>query len=456
MAKEREEKVPGRLVRTLKTGWLGGAVASSYLGGKIMDRLRGAEEKQGSELKRHLDNARRIAGTMKELRGPMMKVGQLLSTHAEALPGEYGEVLRSLQSSAPPMSYATIRDVIEMDLGETPEKLFKSFSKEALAAASLGQVHRATLHDGTEVVVKAQYPGAAAGVEGDLKNLKLGASVVKNLLADVVGNSRLDFTPVAEEIAEHIAQETDYCREAYNAQLLAKLFEPYPWVVIPRVHPRYSGLRVVTYDYVGGVDLSDALRSPEREQRELVVRRLSDAFWVQLLRGGVLHADPHPGNFRVLPDGRVAILDFGCVKVFDERFLSAFAAMVRSRMDQDDAGLKAAMIALGLLEDPDDARELADMRRIADYFSQGLSRDEDFDFGEYSYVRGAKELITYFLEARRIPPSQRDLIFMTRVVLGFYEYFSRARAKMNFRRLVLPWVRDGWQGRSITIPPYGE
>jgi len=246
MAKEPEEKVPGRLMRTLKTGWLGSAVASSYLGGKIVDRLRGDEGRADAELGRHLQNAKRIASTMKELRGPLMKVGQLLSTHAEALPGEYGEVLRSLQSSAPPMSYETIRDVIEMDLGATPEELFADFSRTAMAAASLGQVHRATLKDGTQVAVKVQYPGAVASVEGDLKNMKFGAAMVKRLLADVVGNERLDFTPVAEEIAEHLAQETDYCREAYNAQLLAKLFENVDWVVIPRVHTRYSGLRTIT------------------------------------------------------------------------------------------------------------------------------------------------------------------------------------------------------------------
>ncbi len=457
MAKDTEEKVPGRLVRTLKTGIMGSAVASSYLGGKILDRFRADKGRAESELRRHVQNARRIAETMKELRGPMMKVGQLLSTHAEALPGEYGEILRSLQSSAPPMSYATIREVVTRDLGEAPETLFKSFSRDALAAASLGQVHRATLHDGTEVAVKVQYPGADASVDGDLKNLKLGASMVKKLLADVVGNERLDFTPVAEEIAEHLAQETDYCREAYNAQLLAKLFEGVDWVVIPRVHPKYSGLRVITYDFVEGEDLGDALKHPDEARRGLIVKRLSDAFWFQLMRGGVLHADPHPGNYRVLPDGRLGVLDFGCVKIFDEeRFLRPFADMVVSRLDGDIERFKDAMCALGLLHDRNDPREMADMVRVADYFSTGIMRDEDFDFTAFSYVRAAKELVLYFLQARRIPPSQRDFIFLTRVVLGYYEYFSRARARTNFRRLVDPWIADGWRGRTIEIPPYGE
>ncbi len=456
MAKEPEEKVPGRLVRTLKGAWMGGAVASSYLGGKIADKLRGSESRADAELGRHLQNAKRIAATMKELRGPLMKVGQLLSTHAEALPGEYGEVLRSLQSSAPPMSYETIRDVIEMDLGASPEELFAEFSKTSLAAASLGQVHRATLKDGTKVAVKVQYPGAEASVDGDLKNLKLGAAMVKRLLADTVNNERLDFTPVAEEIAEHLAQETDYCREAYNAQLLGKLFEGQDWVVIPKVHTRYSGLRTITYDYLEGVDLGTALANPDQAYREAVVTKLSDAYWFQMLRGGVLHADPHPGNYRVLPDGRLGILDFGCVKVFDDAFLKGFTAMVKARMTDDEEGLKDAMVALELVSDRGDAQELADMERIASYFSAGLTRDEPFDFSEYSYVRGAKELVTYFLQQRRVPPSQRNMIFMTRVVLGYYEYFSRARAKLNFRQMVWRWIKDDWTGRAIAIPPYGE
>lgn len=456
MAKDPDEKVPGRLLRTLKTGLLGSSVASSYLGGKILDRFRNDGDRAEVELQRHLQNARRIADTMKELRGPLMKVGQLLSTHAEALPGEYGEVLRSLQSSAPPMSYATIRDVIEMDLGGTPEELFAEFSREAIAAASLGQVHRARLKDGTDVAVKVQYPGAVASVDGDLKNLKFGASLVKSLLADVVKNERLDFTPVADEIAEILAQETDYCREAYNAQLMRRLFADVPWILIPRVHTKYSGIRTITYDFVEGVDLGTALASDDAAARTQIVTRLSDAFWFQMVRGGMLHADPHPGNYRILPDGRLALLDFGCVKIFDEAFLGPFVDMVRARMTGDESALKDAMGALGLLVNRDDAQELADMSRISDYFSMGLLRDEDFDYGEYSYVRGAKELVLYFLQARRVPPSQREMIFMTRVVLGYYEYFSRARARLNFHRMVKKWVDAPWSGRAIKIPPYGE
>jgi predicted unusual protein kinase regulating ubiquinone biosynthesis (AarF/ABC1/UbiB family) len=456
MAKEPQEKVPGRLLRTLKTAWLGSAVGSSYLGGKLLDKLRGTDkERVEAELSRHVTNAKRIADTMSELRGPLMKVGQLLSTHAQALPGQYGEILRSLQSSAPPMAYATIRDVIERDLGGTPEELFADFSREAVAAASLGQVHKATLKDGTVVAVKVQYPGADASVEGDLKNLKFGASLVKNLLADVVGNQRLDLTPIADEIAEHLAQETDYCREAYNAKLLRKLFKGDPHVVVPRVHDRYSGLRVVTYDWIEGSDLDTALRSDDAAARQAVVEKLIHSFWHQLFRGGLLHADPHPGNYRVLADGRLALLDHGCVKIFDEEFLTQFGEMVLARLSDDQGRLVRCMHALGLMDDPKDPTELEDMKQLSDYFAKALLRDEPFDYGSYSYVQGAKDLVLYFLNRRRIPPAQRHMLFLTRVALGQYEYFSRARVQMNFRRFIEPYVAQGWRGRAVAIPPYG-
>jgi hypothetical protein len=306
MAKVPEEKVPGRLMRTLKTGWLGSAVASSYLGGKIVDRLRGDEGRADAELSRHLQNAKRIASTMKELRGPLMKVGQLLSTHAEALPGEYGEVLRSLQSSAPPMSYETIRDVIEMDLGATPGGAVQGLLAHGPGGglARPGAPRDAEGRD--EVAVKVQYPGAVASVEGDLKNMKFGAAMVKRLLADVVGNDRLDFTPVAEEIAEHLAQETDYCREAYNAQLLGKLFEGVDWVVIPRVHCPLLGAADHHLRLPGRRRPGRGAEAPRpglpRARRE----RLSDAYWFQMLRGECCTPTPTRATTGCCPTGASA------------------------------------------------------------------------------------------------------------------------------------------------------
>lgn len=457
MAKDDDapERLPGRLARTWKTAMLGGRVGSRWIGGRIADALRDDDLRSKRRFDRQLESARRVVETMTELRGPLMKVGQLVSTHTEALPPHVAEVLRPLQQKAPPMSYGTIRRVVEDDLGEPPEALFEDFTEEAVAAASLGQVHRARLPDGTDVAIKIQYPGADGSIDGDVKNIQLAAGLVKRLLADTL-SSRLDVTPMAEELAEHLAQEVDYVREAYNAKLLADLFRDDPHIVVPRVHDRYSGLRVVTYDWLEGEELDFGLRHDDEAVRVRTVKHLLHLFWRQFFGAGLLHADPHPGNFRVMPDGRLGLLDYGCVKVFDDHFMTHFGGMVRARLLGDVPAMRAAMRALELVEDPDDEAQYDDMTRLADYCSIGLRADEDFDFGTFSYVQAGRELMEHFLSRRTLPPSKKDFLFLTRVVVGYYEYFSRGRVRMNFRRVVMPYAEPGFQGRAIEIPPYDD
>jgi predicted unusual protein kinase regulating ubiquinone biosynthesis (AarF/ABC1/UbiB family) len=455
MSDEEPKRLPGRLERTWKTAWLGGAMGTRLVSGKIADAFRQKEHKAEAARARHLESARRLVSTMTELRGPIMKIGQLLSTHAEALPEDVARALASLQEGAPPMSFETIREVVEADLGSPIDTLFAELDRDAIAAASLGQVHRGRLFCGTRVAVKVQYPGAASSVDADMKNVELGASMVKRTLADLLGQKRLDVTPFAEELAEHLRQETDYCREAYNAKLLRALFADDPLVLVPRVHDSHSGLRVITYDFVEGETLDWGLRHDDPAIRERTVVALTHAFWRQLFGAGVLHADPHPGNFRVLPDGRLGILDYGCVKIFSESFLVPFADMVVARMHGDEARFVRAMVDLELLEDPSDEAALEDMRRIADYCSVGLKdTDTVFDFSGFSYVDEGRRLIAHFLGRRTLPPAQRDFLFLTRVILGYYEYFSRAGARMDFRARVMPYVEHGFTHRVIEIPPY--
>ena len=454
MGKDKE-RLPGRLRRTLKVGLLGSRVGSSYLGGKIVDAFRSEDKRASARIGRHVDNAKRIAETMTQLRGPLMKIGQLMSTHAEALPEEMVRLLAPLQTSAPPMGFETIREVLEEDLGDPVDVLFDSFGEEAVAAASLGQVHRARLPDGTDVAVKVQYPGAVASVEGDLSNIHVATKLVKGLLSDMLGQTRFDVSPFAEELAEHLMQETDYCREAYNAKLLGELLADDPDLVVPRVHDSHSGLRVVTYDWIEGEPLDWALEHEDTEVRRRVVLQLQRAFWLQFFHGGLLHADPHPGNFKIMPDGRLGILDYGCVKVFDEEFMRGFGEMMHADLDADEERLRDVFCELGLMEDRESDEELEDMQKIARYFSAGVREDAVFDFAEFDYTAAGRELITHFLTRRRPPPAQREFLFLSRVVLGYYEYFSRAGARMNFHRYVRPFFENGFEGRRIRIPPYG-
>jgi len=456
-------KVPGRLMRTLKTGRLSGLVGGSYIGGKLLDRFKDKGDAEKAQMERHLKNARRIVETMAELRGPMMKVGQLLSTHAEALPQEVVDILSALQSKAPPMPWAEVRQQVFAELGAWPEEVFASFEPEAFAAASIGQVHRgvAEVDEGgtttaIPVAVKVQYPAADGMVESDLRNLSTAIGLVKGVASDVIGQEKLDFTPVYEEIGEHMRQETDYCREAYNAQLMRAVLADQPDVVVPRVFNAFSSFRVITYEFVEGQPLAEFLKSgATAEQRRAVTERLARSFWAQIFEAGIMHADPHPGNYLIMEDGRIALLDFGCVKIFSERWVSDFTRLVRAYIDGDEAEERAAILALELVGEGASEEEMADMRKIGHYFSAGLLADEPFRFGaEFDYVGQGKDLIRHFLRARRVPRSHQDFIFLTRVALGLYEYFSQLDAPVNYHRIAWPFIEHGWQGRKVAIPDY--
>ena len=413
-----KERLPGRLARTLKVGLLGTKVGSSYLGGKIADAFRSDDDRASALVGRHVDNAKRIAETMGQLRGPLMKVGQLMSTHAEALPEEMTRLLQPLQTSAPPMAFETMREVLTEDLGAPPEALFAELDPVAVAAASLGQVHRGRLPDGTQVAVKVQYPGAVQSVEGDLSNIHAATKLTKRLLADALGQTRFDVTPFAEELAEHLLQETDYCREAYNAKLLGRLLADDEELVVPRVHDSHSGLRTITYDWIEGEPLTWALDHPDHDVRERVVRQLQRAFWKQFFEGGLLHADPHPGNYLFQPDGTVGLLDFGCVKRFDEFFLGRYAEVALAALDDDKPRTLAACRRLGVWEgDTPEAGEA-----VWAFCDAALSPWRNgpcvLGRGENLIVRcrAAGEQIWKYPEVMGVP----DMLYLHRALAGLY------------------------------------
>jgi predicted unusual protein kinase regulating ubiquinone biosynthesis (AarF/ABC1/UbiB family) len=447
----KDGRLPGRIERTVRTAWAGGRLGQ----GLLVDRLRGFVGREPAE-ERFLTEAKRLTRTLAELRGPVMKIGQWVSTHRALFPTDFADALAPLQQQAAPMSFPVVREVVERELDAPLGQLFESFSPEPIAAASLGQVHRAQAKTGELLAVKVQYPGADATVDGDLRNVESVIKLLKVTLKDVGGNGRMDLTPFAEELREHLTQETDYCREAYNAKLFARLFAGHPRIVVPRVHDAYSGLRVVSYDFVEGEPIERALeREAHRGESELG-RTLLDALWFQILRGGVLHADPHPGNFRVLPDGRIVLLDYGCVKVFRDAFLVEFARMSRARLEHDADALRQAMLNLGLVEDPHSASEVEDVTRVAAFFSTGIERDEAIDFASFRYAAEFRELALHFAKRRRPPPAHRDFLFLSRVVLGYFEYLSQARARVNVRQVAEPYVRGGYRGRVMPFWEYAS
>lgn len=317
-----------RLGRLGKLVSLSGKVSGNLIA-RTASKLAG---KDGAWAERR--TARQLVKTLGSMKGLAQKLGQAMSMDIDHLPAEMRDIISALQSKSEPMAYEAIAAVVEEELGAPPLKLFASFERVPLAAASLGQVHRATLKDGTLVVVKVQYPGAASALAADLKNidvlLRAAGGVMGAMGAQLKGQGYFD------EVASELTLETDYVREARNCREFARLVQPFPELCVPQVFSEFSASRVLTLEYLAGEPLSDLLKRSSNEsnaRRFEVSRQLIAALFGPLLASGVVHADPHPGNFLLLPDGRLGLLDFGAIKRLSADFRDGNRAAFRALLD---------------------------------------------------------------------------------------------------------------------------
>jgi predicted unusual protein kinase regulating ubiquinone biosynthesis (AarF/ABC1/UbiB family) len=306
-----------------------------------------APEKAGEFLEGfHQQTARQLVEMLGEMKGAAMKVGQLASFYEFAAPGEYlatyADAMTMLQSSAPPMDPEASKRVIEEEFGCPVDELFETFTDEAVASASIGQVHRATLPTGEVVAVKVQYPGVDEAVRSDMKNVgamtKLAVAVAPNL----------DPREVAREVRERVFEELDYTLEARNQARFHELFEGHPFVVVPKVYPAYCRTRVITQEFIEGGTFMKAFELPQ-EDRDRIGEMLFRFFYGCFNRFQVFSADPHPGNYLLLDDGRIAFLDFGLVREIDTRTLRLLIELVVALMDDDKQRGGTALEGLGIL-----------------------------------------------------------------------------------------------------------
>jgi len=296
-------------------------------------RTTGAGEQELDEF--HLHTAEQVFELLGGLKGAIMKLGQMLSVVAENLPEVYQQALRGLQQSAPPMAAHLVAEVIKAELGEPPERAFFEFSAEPVAAASIGQVHRAKLFDGTPVAVKIQYPGVDVAIRADLDNAFLLYSAARAIAPGI------DPEPVVSELRERMGEELDYRIEAANQEEFRAAYEGHPWVRIPAVHPEVSTARVLVSEWVSGRSFYDLLDEPQ-ELRDHVGEQLF-RFWSGSISKMLLfNADPHPGNYFFEEDGGIWFLDFGLVKRFRAEEIDQLRDRVSAlRSGDDDAVIDA-------------------------------------------------------------------------------------------------------------------
>src|SRR5579875_3289187 len=421
----------GRARRAIKMGGLASHVGSNYLWASLRRPFLKQDARDKSLLDTHIKNARLIVQSSQELRGAFLKLIQMLSMREDILPAEALEVLSLTQASVPPMDYATIADQVQSELGKRPERLFARFERQAFAAASLGQVHRATLLDGREVAVKIQYPGVQETVEQVLKNLKLLLAALRAIAHDLM-RQKIDTRTIYAELEERIKEELDYQREAANMALFRELLSDDPEIIIPTVVLELSSRRILTMSYVDGYALTDVLApGVDVELKHWVARKYFNLVWRQILEFGVLHTDPHPGNYLVTYHPRLGILDFGSIRRFSDVVRKANLKLARARLDGNERAMAQALVALGYI---DRAQDPAPMVEIVRMLFEPVLAEQRFDPKTYDSVAKATAVGEITLQ-HRLYKSPAHSVFLIRALIGAEGIMRQLGMVANYREM---------------------
>ena len=380
-------------------------------------------------------NAFALAAALGGLKGPIMKVAQLLATIPDALPPEYANELIKLQSQAPPMGWAFVKRRMSAELGAGWEKKFKSFEHHPAAAASLGQVHRAQALDGSDLACKLQYPDMQSTVEADLKQLQLLFAIRKRF------DPAIDTTEIAIEIAARLREELDYVREAKHVALYRAMLKDQDAIRVPQVWPELSTGRLLTMDWLEGRKLL------EHKNDALAVRNrlgtaMFTAWWFPFSRFGVIHGDPHLGNYSVFDDAKgkpagINLLDYGCIRIFPPSFVGGVVDLYRGLLNKDDDLVVHAYETWGFKRLN---RELIEALNIWARFIYGPLLDDrvrTIADGVKPSEYGRKEAFRVHQALKKQGPVTvpREFVFMDRAAVGLGAVFLHLAAELNFYRL---------------------
>ena len=422
-----------RTGRNIELARLGVAVGTTYAGASARKLFASAERRIELDDAARLRSAEQIAERLGNMKGALMKVGQMASYLDDGLPDPVRQALASLQADAPPMSAELAAEVVERELGRPPADVFVEWDPEPIAAASIGQVHRAVAVDpdtGEEVAVavKVQYPGVAEAIEADLANTDLLGTLLRQ------GFSGLDPTELVAEVKQRITEELDYRREATNQTLFVEFYRGHPFIHVPAVLPRLSTGRVLTSELVAGASWRDVL-GWDQEQRDLAGEGLFRFVFRSLYRMRAFNGDPHPGNYLFHGDGRISFIDFGLVRYFSHAELDVFESMVRAAaVDHDAAEFRRIIEDAGLLRPgapvPTD--------EAGEYFSQfyeAVREDRTMTWTpEYSsaIVRHTFDRSSPIAQYATVPQA---FVIIQRINLGLYALLGDLRATGNWRRM---------------------
>ena len=420
----------GKLSRLIKLTGMTTSVASRYLGHRVRGAFGGGETDPKRLAATHARVGARIARTLGELKGPVMKLGQMASISTDLLPREIAEPLASLRRDAPPVEFDVIAGQIESELGAPPERLFASFERAPYAAASIGQVHRAVTDDGRQVVVKVQYPGVDASVRSDLSHVRFAFKA-----SGLIGRKPAAFDRFFEEMRARLEEEIDYTHEAENVRLLGGYHERHDWVRVPRVVGERSAQRVLTLTFEDGDPIERAVEY-EQPARDRIGERLLRLVYSQIFERGALHADPNPANFGFRPDGTFALYDYGSVKRFTDAERDGLADVVRGALHEDWDAVERGMVAIGARRTdgpPLDPEVYAFWRGL---MAPLFDPVEPFDFGASTLHRRMVSALPRFREHAGAFQLPIGLMLVQRTNVGHYGNLRNLRARFRPRDVI--------------------
>jgi predicted unusual protein kinase regulating ubiquinone biosynthesis (AarF/ABC1/UbiB family) len=417
----------GEIRRLARTSGAVGGIAARVAG----ERVFGFKTDRAS----HAEDLKTVLGGLK---GPLMKVAQFLSTVPDALPAEYAAELAQLQSNAPPMGWSFVRRRMASELGPDWQSRFTKFTEEASAAASLGQVHRAILPDGSDVACKLQYPNMASTVEADLKQLKLAMAVYHRM------DNAIQQDEIYKELTERLREELDYTREAAHMRLYGVMLQGRDAVHVPVPIAEYSTRRLLTMTWLDGRPLLHRLKEdPPQEERNRIAEALFQAWYVPFYRYGVIHGDPHMGNYQVRPDGTVNLLDYGTIRVFPPRFVRGVIDLFEAVRDNDDEKAHHAYATWGFTNL---SREKMDVLNMwARFLYEPLTQDRVRRIQETNdptFGREVAEKVHAGLKRTGGVKPPREFVLMDRSAIGLGGVFLRLQAEVNWSRLFHGLIED--------------
>ena len=430
MTDQERNRFSARAARYARVGTNVGGVAARVAANRVLglplDRARNAAE---------------LAIALGGLKGPIMKVAQLLATIPDALPAEYAAELTKLQSEAPPMGWAFVKRRMSAELGPDWQQKFSNFEHHPSAAASLGQVHRASAHDGSPLACKLQYPDMKSAVEADLQQLDWLFALHRRM------EPVIDTSEIGKEIAARLREELDYEREARHVALYRALLADVPEVRVPRVWPELSTHRLLTLDWLEGDKLLTH-KGDRLEIRNALATAMFKAWWYPFSRHGVIHGDPHLGNYTAFyADGEprgINLLDYGCIRIFPPAFVGGVVDLYHGLRTGDDALVVHAYETWGFRRL---TRDLIDTLNIWARFIYGPLLDDrvrTIADGVKPSAYGRREAFRVHQALRKRGPVTvpREFVFMDRAAIGLGGVFLHLAAELNFYALFNAAIED--------------